>query len=287
MTALDHHLAGLDPWRRGLLLKAARGDRAARLFWFPERGMVNPDRWQAQVARETVTQRLDVLLNCSRQAGKTETLSYCNYLLASLGMFAVIVLPTDEQSKEFLRIVMEHHNRLHLTTLSKHRDPNMHEVNFSSGGRIIALPNSEKRVRMYRKVDQLTIDEASRVPDPIYNALRPVLMVGRGCTALASTPNGRSGFFYEEWIGEGSAADPRGGPWRRHRISWRDVGCHPDGTPRLRPQDLERERQRPGVIVEQEYLDCAVGEEFLAGGSCPFDSELWEAMVENNVWGDD
>lgn len=285
MTAcIDAQLAGLDPWRRSLFVRAARGDRAARYFWAPQTAAVNPDPWQAQTLRELVTLRCDVILNCSRQAGKTETVSLAAYLLASVGLFVLIVCPTDDQSKEFLRILLGHHERLGLCRFNRDRDPNVHEVNFSSGGRIIALPNSEKRVRMYRKVGLLVLDEASRIPDQIYNAVRPMLMVGRGKTAMLSTPNGRTGFFYHEWCGKGTASAPWGGSWQRHRISWKDVGCLEDGRKRLTPMDLEAERDRPGVIVEQEYLDCAEGEEFLATSGAVFDTEMWQGMLANNFF---
>jgi hypothetical protein len=109
-----------------------------------------------------------------------------------------------------------------------------------------------------------------------------MLMVGRGKTALLSTPNGRQGFFYQEWIGKGSAENPWGGRWRRHRVSWRDVGCHEDGKPRITPADLEEERMRPSICVESEYLDCSIGAEFVATQGCAFDLDNWQCLLDNN-----
>ena len=45
----------------------------------------------------------------------------------------------------------------------------------------------------------MLIDEAARAPDELYRAMRPSLAVGDGDLWLMSTPNGRRGFFWEEW----------------------------------------------------------------------------------------
>lgn len=69
-----------------------------------------------------------------------------------------------------------------------------------NGARIIGLPENEDTLRGFDNVVLMLIDEASRVSDGMYRALRPMLAVGRGALWLLSTPNGRSGFFYEAWI---------------------------------------------------------------------------------------
>ncbi len=51
-------------------------------------------------------------------------------------------------------------------------------------------------------LDFLDVDEAAYVPDPVYNALTPMLMIsakkrGLGWEGLLSTPAGKGGFFYE------------------------------------------------------------------------------------------
>ena len=45
----------------------------------------------------------------------------------------------------------------------------------------------------------LLIDEAARVPDAMYKALRPMLAVGDGDLWLMSTPYGKRGFFYPKF----------------------------------------------------------------------------------------
>ena len=57
----------------------------------------------------------------------------------------------------------------------------------------------EATVRGFSAVSLLMIDEASRVKDAMYTALRPMLAVADGDLWLMSTPNGKQGFFYEAW----------------------------------------------------------------------------------------
>lgn len=239
--------------------------------------MDRPDAWQRKALTQGVTWGEDLLLDASRQTGKTEIATLIAYMVGVRGDFALIVSPSDRQSLEFMSILQGHHHRLQLSTVDG--ESNMHEIRFANGGRVLALPNSPLKIRVFRKVSLLVIEEAAFVPDQIYNAIRPMLMVSRGMglpaqTLLLSSPFGRRGFFYEEWIGDGDASNPHGGDWHRHRVSWRDC-------PRINPRDIERERLRPGVLVQQEYLDCEPGEEFAVDSQCYFDMSAWEGMLSN------
>ena len=73
-----------------------------------------------------------------------------------------------------------------------------------NGARILALPGNPDNLVSFSSVTLLIIDEASRVPDALYAAIRPFLAVTeathgrRGRLVVASTPFGRRGWFYEE-----------------------------------------------------------------------------------------
>ncbi len=90
-----------------------------------------------------------------------------------------------------------------------------------NGTRIVGLPGTEGTVRGFSAVSLLLIDEAARVQDAMYKALRPMLAVGDGDLWLMSTPYGKRGFFYEAGstaarsgsgygAGDGVSADPGG-----------------------------------------------------------------------------
>ena len=57
-----------------------------------------------------------------------------------------------------------------------------------NGSRIVGLPGMEGTVRGFSAVSLLLIDEAARVEDEMYQALRPMLAVGDGDLWLMSTP---------------------------------------------------------------------------------------------------
>ena len=74
-------------------------------------------------------------------------------------------------------------------------------LRFPNGSRIVGIPGKEATLRGFSAVSLLIIDEASRVDDAVYKALRPMLAVGNGDLWLLSTPFGKRGFFYENWAG--------------------------------------------------------------------------------------
>ena len=102
------------------------------------------------------------------------------------------------------------------------------------------LPGKESTVRGFSGVSLLVVDEAARVEDALYQAVRPMLAVSGGRIILLSTPFGSRGFFWQEWA--------EGGPdWKRVRVT-------ADQCPRIPQEWLEKERQRIGDWwYSQEY----------------------------------
>ncbi len=87
----------------------------------------------------------------------------------------------------------------------------------------------------------MLVDEASRVADEIYRAMRPSLVVCDGDLWLMSTPNGRSGFFWEEWQNGGD--------------DWERISVAAPDCPRISARALEEERATQGEKwFRQEYL---------------------------------
>jgi len=109
----------------------------------------------------------------------------------------------------------------------------------AEGSRIVSLPSSEGTVRGYAHVDLIVEDEAARVPDELYRAIRPMLAVSGGRLILMSTPFGRRGHFWEEWT--------RGEGWER-------VLVRAEECPRISPDFLRQERLSLGDLwYRQEY----------------------------------
>lgn len=104
----------------------------------------------------------------------------------------------------------------------------------------MTMPGTERTIRGYSGAALLILDEASRVEDELYHAVRPMLAVSSGDLVMASTPWGKRGVFHHEWTeGEG---------WQRFEIPATSV-------PRITPEFLEEEhRALPPRMFEQEYL---------------------------------
>jgi hypothetical protein len=104
-------------------------------------------------------------------------------------------------------------------------------LKLANGSRIVSLPGKEGTVRGYSSVRLLSVDEASRVPDSLYLATRPMLAISRGRLVLLSTPFGTRGFFYEAW----RSAEP----WERYEVP-------AERCPRIPAAFLEEERRTLG-----------------------------------------
>ena len=110
----------------------------------------------------------------------------------------------------------------------------------------------------------LLIDEASRVPDGLYDALRPMLATGNGDLWLMSTPYGPRGFFWEEW--------ERGGE------RWTRIAVPATECPRISKEFLEEERLKGERYFRQEFL-C----EFVQTEDSLFNMEDIEACISEDI----
>ncbi|MDP9476348.1 MAG: terminase family protein [Actinomycetota bacterium] len=197
---------------------------------------LDPDPWQERLLRSN-SQR--VLLNCSRQSGKS-TMSGVIALHRALyfpGSLVLCLAPSERQSKELFAKVSESYRHLRGTPApASDRKLGMHLPN---GSRIEALPGSEKTVRGFSGAALLIVDEAARVDDELYYAVRPMLAVSGGSLMMLTTPYGKRGVFFEEWTGPHE--------WDRYEVPAREC-------PRISPEFLAEEREAlPSYIYRQEY----------------------------------
>jgi len=122
----------------------------------------------------------------------------------------LILAPAERQAKELFSKVAESYRSLgHPIPAESYRKLGVELVNRS---RIEALPGTEKTVRGFSGADLLVVDEAARVDDGLYYAVRPMLAVSGGRLMMLSTPFGKRGVFYEEWTSEAGAG------WERYEV---------------------------------------------------------------------
>jgi hypothetical protein len=195
-----------------------------------------PDPWQVEVLESHQRQ---LLLNCCRQAGKSTVVALLALAEALFheGSRILLVSRSLRQSSELFRIVKDFYVRLNQPLRERlTRD----QLQLTNRSQVICLPCSEPTVRGFSDVRLLVIDEAARVPDDLYRAVRPMLATSNGRLICLSTPYGKRGFFYDCWV--------RGGAdWQRLEIPATQI-------PRIRPDFLEQERRALGEAwFRQEY----------------------------------
>ncbi len=196
------------------------------------------DAWQRDVLLSDAHQ---IILLVTRQGGKS-TVSSIRALHRALYTPASLVLllaPSYRQSRELFRKVKDALAALPFTVPLA--SESALELEFANLSRIVALPGKEATIRGFSGVSLLIVDEASRVPDELYQAIRPMLAVSGGNILLLSTPFGKRGFFHHEWT-EGGA------DWHRTKITAEEC-------PRISDVWLDQERQSIGDWwYRQEYL---------------------------------
>jgi hypothetical protein len=198
-----------------------------------------PDESQAKVLQWSGKR---LLLNCSRQWGKSTTTSVLAVHQAVFRPDSLILLvsPSLRQSSELFRKVSGFMDRLPVKP--ERVEDNRLSLQLENGSRIVSLPSKEATVRGFSGAALIIEDEASRVDDLLYKTMRPMLAVSGGRLVLISTPFGKRGHFFEEWM--------HGGPgWERIEVKATDC-------PRIPKSFLEEERASLGEWWYRQEYQC-------------------------------
>ena len=198
---------------------------------------LTPDPWQQKLLRSSSSR---LLLLCARQSGKSQAAAAVALLTALLqpGSLTLLLSPSERQSGELfadklLRLYEVAGRPLRATKTAL-------QLTVSNGSRVVALPGKEGTIRGYSGVALLIVDEAARVPDDLYRAVRPMLAVSKGRLLALSTPFGKRGWFWEAW---------------ESKARWERVRIEASQCPRLTAEFLAEERQAMGPRwYQQEYL---------------------------------
>jgi hypothetical protein len=218
-----------------------------------------PDPWQAQLLRSRSQQ---ILLNCSRQSGKSTSAAIVAVHVAVYDPGLILcVSQAQRQSRELFAKVVAFLKRLE--PVQALEEDNKLSCELANGARIVSLPGDPDTIRGFSAPKLVITDEAAYVPDAMQAALAPMLAVSGGRTIDMSSPNGRRGYFYENWEhGEGI---------ERIKIIGRQC-------PRISAEFLEQQRKKLGPTLYQQEFEG----EFNDSDASAFSSELIElALVDD------
>ncbi len=165
---------------RSVTVAARKGhvDRESGVVEFArEKLAFEPDDRQAGVLESSASR---LILNCSRQWGKSTVAAIKALHRADTapGCLVMVASPTERQSGEFLRKAEGLLAGMGIRPRGDGKNPL--SLLLPNGSRIVGLPGTEGTVRGFSSVSLMVIDEAARVPDDVYKALRPMLAVTNG-----------------------------------------------------------------------------------------------------------
>jgi hypothetical protein len=198
-----------------------------------------PDLWQ-----ETVLTSADprICLNCARQVGKSQTVAVKALHIGLYEPKSLILLLSRSlrQSAELGRKLFDAYRQAARGAIPAEAETKL-ALELSNGSRILCLPGGDEgAIRGFSGVRCLVLDEASRIPDALYVAVRPMIAVSGGSMMLLSTPFGKRGFFYRVW-----AQSER----------WLKIQVTAAQCARLTPDFLAEERIELGPrFYSQEYM---------------------------------
>jgi hypothetical protein len=199
---------------------------------------LEPDPWQERLLRSASDR---VLLNCCRQSGKSTmaALIALHRAIYHPESLILILAPAKRQAKEMFGKVAQMYTHLPGDQAVAPESYRKLGMEFKNRSRIEALPGTEKTIRGFSGAALLILDEAARVADELYFAVRPMLAISGGALMMLTTPYGKRGVFFEEWTG--------GRGWERYEVTASEC-------PRISEAFLEEERKSlPARIYRQEY----------------------------------
>ncbi|HLJ95956.1 MAG TPA: terminase large subunit [Gemmataceae bacterium] len=187
-----------------------------------------PDPWQEEFLASEYRR---ALLLCSRRSGKT-TAAAVKALQAA--MFAppeqpatvLLFAPAGKQSTEMLETIHRLYRKLNKPVPRETERQSV--LDFENGSRIMPMTANEDTSVGFTPT-LIIIDEAARVPDALYDALKPMLALGKCQLIALSTPFGKRGWFWREWFNE--------------KRQWKRVRVTADDCPRITKEFLEDERR--------------------------------------------
>ena len=240
----------------------------------------------------------NIMLNCARQSGKSTIVAGLALHTAKhkMNSLTLIFSPTEDQSKETIKKVQDYMDLDESLMKLSRGGESKKAKEFKNGSRIIALSGSEKAARGYSAPDLIIFDEAARVPEETYRAVRPMRTKNPNAQLiLLSTPWRKGGFFFEEWtknpIWKKIYVVPRWeldsdsnqiierGTEEEFKAKWEKKGVDAFFSPHHTLEFLYEEFMSIGPIWFKREYGC----EFIEGMETMFSLDMIESAYDNSI----
>ena len=153
--------------------------------------------WQDEVLSDPATR---ICIDGARQGGKSTLMSaiVCHKAKYTPKSLSVILAPTLMQANEDMMKIKSFIGQD--KTYPKLTRSGAQEIATEKGSRILVLTASDDAARGFSNPDIILFDEASRIGDEVYEAVRPMITDNPKARIYEiSTPNGKQGFFYSHF----------------------------------------------------------------------------------------
>lgn len=221
------------------------------------------DDWQKQVLR---SEHPRIILNCSRQSGKSTTVA-TRILWEAINIpnsRILIVCPGLRQSSETFEKVLAVYRATGRKVPATSEQ--ITSLRLWNNSRVMSLPGKADTVRGFSAVTLLVLDEGSKIPDELYATLSPMLAVSKGRVIALSTPFGQRGWYHDAW----KASIEGKQDWQRFEIPWQQC-------PRISKAHIDEEREKFGEDWVKQEFEC----QFLASARSAFRSEDIDAIIDD------
>lgn len=161
---------------------------------------ISLDSWQEKILKLEG----NVLLCTGRQVGKTTifAIKIAEYMATHKDAQVIVVSLTEDQAKLIIVMILDYLEKHYKAYIRKgtHK-PTQNKIQLNNGSVVLARPvgTTGDAVRGFTG-DILYIDEASRMPQLVWDAAKPTLLTTDGHIWMSSTPFGKQGYFYESFL---------------------------------------------------------------------------------------
>ena len=228
--------------------------------WAVEELLFTPSEKQAEVLNTAANK---LIVNCSRQWGKTTTIAIkaLHYALHNPGANIVVLSRSKTQAGLLVEKVADF---VSVLGIRRRRAAGQdRSIELPNRSRIVAIAHTGDTSRG-RTANILIVDEAGIVSDQVFAAVAPFVSRTGGAIWLLSTPSGEQGFFYHFW----HTTDQQ----------WVKIKSTVDDCPEINREALELQKQLCPTTFRQEYY-C----EFLPKPGRLFTREMVQSLIDTTI----